>query len=103
MVDMREAMKTLMEDHELRSVAKSLAPFVSRLIEEINTLPKDRKDRLLKAGIIDEITEINYAKTLLEKEFNAEVIVYSEEDRQKYDPRGKAQQARPYKPAIYVE
>lgn len=103
MVDMREAMKTLMEDHELRSVAKSLAPFVSRLIEEINTLPKDRKDRLLKAGIIDEITEINYAKTLLKKEFNAEVIVYSEEDRQKYDPRGKAQQARPYKPAIYVE
>jgi leucyl-tRNA synthetase len=102
-IDMGEAMKNLMEDHELRSMAKNLAPFVSRMIEECNMLPKDKKDRLLKAGIIDEMTEINYAKTLLEKEFNAEVIVYSEEDQQKYDPRGKAQQARPYKPAIYVE
>ncbi|MBS7635271.1 class I tRNA ligase family protein [Candidatus Bathyarchaeota archaeon] len=102
-IDMREAMKALIEDHELRSAAKNLAPFVSRLIEELNMLPKDRKNRLLKSGIIDEMTEINYAKTLLEKEFSAEVIVYSEEDQQKHDPRGKAQQARPYKPAIYVE
>lgn len=102
-IDMRGMMKILMEDNELRSSTKNLAPFVSRLIEELNMLPKDRKDRLLKSGIIDEMTEINYAKTLLEKEFNAEVIVYSEEDQQKYDPRGKAQQARPYKPAIYVE
>ncbi|MEM2912795.1 MAG: leucine--tRNA ligase [Candidatus Bathyarchaeia archaeon] len=102
-IDMREVMKTLMEDHELRSAAKDLAPFVSRLIEELNMLPKDRKDRLLKSGIIDEMTEIKYAKTLLEKEFNAEVVVYSEEDQKKHDPRGKAQQARPYKPAIYVE
>ncbi len=102
-IDMREAMKTLMEDHELRSAAKNLAPFVSRLIGELNMLPKNRKNRLLKSGIIDETTEINYAKTLLEKEFSAEVIVYSEDDQQKYDPRGKAQQARPYKPAIYIE
>ena len=102
-MSMREAMRMLMEDRELKSIAKILAPFVSKLIEEFNKLPEERKLRLLKAGVIDEMAEINDAKNLLEKEFNAEVIVYSEEDPQKYDPKGKARQAKPHKPAIYIE
>lgn len=99
----RESIKMLMEDPELKNMAKILAPFVNRLIEEFNKLPEERKIRLLKAGVIDEIAEINDAKNLLEKEFNAEIIIYSEEDPQKYDPKGKAKQAKPYKPAIYIE
>ncbi len=102
-MSMRETMRMLMEDRELKSMAKILAPFVSKLIEEFNKLPEERKLRLLKAGVIDEMAEINDAKNLLEKEFNAEVIVYSEEDPQKYDPKGKARQAKPHKPAIYIE
>ncbi|MEM3194101.1 MAG: leucine--tRNA ligase, partial [Candidatus Bathyarchaeia archaeon] len=102
-LDMREAMRILMEDEVLRGVARSLAPFVSRLIEELNTLPEERKRRLLEAGIIDELAELEEARKFLEREFNAEITVYSEDDARKYDPRGKAQQAKPYKPAIYIE
>ncbi|MEM2699378.1 MAG: leucine--tRNA ligase [Candidatus Bathyarchaeia archaeon] len=102
-LDMREAMRILMEDEVLRGVARSLAPFVSRLIEELNTLPEERKRRLLEAGIIDELAELEEARKFLEREFNAEITVYSEDDARKYDPRGKAQQAKPCKPAIYIE
>ena len=100
---MREAMKTLMKDPELRNMAKRLAPFTSRLIEEFNMLPEDRKRRLLKINVINELAEINDAKAFLEKEFNAKILVHKEDDPEKYDPRGKAQQAKPYKPAIYIE
>ncbi|MEM1550307.1 MAG: leucine--tRNA ligase [Candidatus Bathyarchaeia archaeon] len=102
-LDVREAMKVLIVDEELRRMAKDLAPFVSRLLEEINALSLERKQRLLKAGIIDEFYVINEAKEFFEKEFNATVIVYREDDPDKYDPRGKAQQARPKKPTIYIE
>jgi len=102
-INMGEAMKMLMKDPELRSMAKTLAPFVSRLIEELNILPEERKRRLLEAGIINELAEISEAKDFLEKEFNAEIVVYRDDDPQKYDPRGKARQAKPHKPAIYIE
>ncbi|MCX8171225.1 MAG: leucine--tRNA ligase, partial [Candidatus Bathyarchaeota archaeon] len=102
-VDMREAMRMLMEDSELRGAAKDLAPFVSQTINEINTLSAERKQRLLEAGIIDELREISEAIAFLKKEFNAEVTVCREDDPQKHDPRGKARQAKPYRPAIYIE
>ncbi|MBS7649000.1 leucine--tRNA ligase [Candidatus Bathyarchaeota archaeon] len=102
-IEMREAMRLLMEDPELRSVAKNLAPLVSRLLEELNTLPEERKRRLLNIGVVNELSEIEGAKTFLGREFNAEVTVYREDDLQKHDPKGKAQQAKPYKPAIYIE
>ncbi|MEM1716010.1 MAG: leucine--tRNA ligase [Candidatus Bathyarchaeia archaeon] len=102
-LDMREVMKVLMTDAELRSMAKILAPLVSRLIEEVNSLPIERKQRLLKAGVIDEFYEISESKEFFEREFNATVMVYREDDPNKYDPRGKAQQSKPLKPAIYIE
>jgi leucyl-tRNA synthetase len=102
-IDMKESMRMLMEDPELKGFAKMMAPFISRLVEELNALPEEKKRRLMKAGIVDEMAEICEAKTFLKKEFNAEVIVYREDDRQKYDPKGKAQQAKPFKPAIYIE
>jgi len=102
-IDMKESMRMLMEDPKLKGFAKMMAPFISRLVEELNALPEEKKRRLMKAGIVDEMAEICEAKTFLKKEFNAEVIVYREDDQQKYDPKGKAQQAKPFKPAIYIE
>jgi len=102
-IDMRGVMRILMSDAELKSMAKVLAPFVNRIIEEINILPLERKQNLLKVGVIDEFHEINEARDFFEREFNASVTVYREDDPNKYDPKGKAQQARPLKPAIYIE
>ena len=51
-------------------------------------------------GKIDEVSVINDAKNYLEGEINAKIKVYSEPT---YDPQNKAQNATPYKPAIFLE
>ena len=51
-------------------------------------------------GKIDEVAIINDAKNFLENELNAKIEVY---DEPTYDPQNKAQNATPYKPAIYLE
>ncbi|MEM2352357.1 MAG: class I tRNA ligase family protein, partial [Thermoproteota archaeon] len=102
-LNMKEVMKEIMMDADLRSKGKDLVSLVSRLIEEINALSIERKQNLLKAGIIDEFSEVSEAREFFEKEFNAAVMIYREDDPNKYDPKGKARQARPLKPAIYVE
>ena len=51
-------------------------------------------------GKIDEVSIINDAKNFLESELNAKIEVY---DEATYDPQNKAQNAAPYKPAIYLE
>ena len=37
------------------------------------------------------------------KEFGVDILVYSENDSDIYDPKGKARHARPFKPAILIE
>jgi len=37
------------------------------------------------------------------KEFGVEITVYSESDKNIYDPKGKSRHARPFKPAILIE
>ncbi len=51
-------------------------------------------------GKIDEYDVINGAKDYLEDEIGAKIEVY---DEPTYDPQNKAQNATPYKPAIYLE
>lgn len=51
-------------------------------------------------GQLDEVSIINDAKEYLEEEIGAKIEVY---DEPTYDPQNKAQNATPYKPAIYLE
>ena len=51
-------------------------------------------------GVVDEVAVIRDAIGYLEEEIGAKVIVY---DEVTYDPQNKAQNASPYKPAIYLE
>jgi hypothetical protein len=43
------------------------------------------------------------AKSFLEKELNAKVEIYAEEDLARYDPKARAQLAKPNRPAIFIE
>jgi leucyl-tRNA synthetase len=66
-------------------------------------MPTDQKRRRLEAGELDEEALLNEAKGFLEKEFKAEILVYNEEDPLRYDPKKRANLAKPYRPAIYIE
>jgi leucyl-tRNA synthetase len=98
-----ELMRELMRDADTKKVAKHAAKFVGQVIDEINQMPSEKKRRQLEVGIIDENETLKEAKTFFRREFDTEICVYNEEDPDCYDPKKRAQLARPYRPAIYIK
>ncbi len=98
-----ELMKEFMKDYSLRKVGKELARLTQKYVEEVSKMaPEIRRTKTL-AGIIDEESALKQSKGFFEKELNTEVVVYSEDDREKIDPKERARLALPYRPAIYIE
>jgi len=102
-VEIRDMMRALMKDQELREKAKKISAYVGKLLPEINVMSEDQKRRRVKAKRIDEEALLNEAKELFEKEFKAEILIYNEDDSKRYDPMNRANLAKPYRPAIYIE
>ena len=102
-VEMRTVMKKLMQHPALRKEAKKVSAFVGKTLQEVNAMPTDQKKRRLEAGELNEKALLNEAKKFLEREFKAEILIYDEEDPQRYDPKKRANLAKPYRPAIYIE
>ena len=88
---------------EFKEKIKEIAKFVSKITEEINKMPQNVKQRIIKAEKIDEEKILKDAKSFFEKEFKAEVQVWSEEEKEIYDPKNRARLAEPRRPAIYIE
>ena len=89
-----EAIKIAMADSEIKSKGNLAVNVARQLASKIIEL-KDKQ-------IIDEFKVLNEAKHFLEKTFGCELIVEKEE-KVTYDPKGKARNALPFKPAIYME
>ena len=53
--------------------------------------------------MVDEFEALKSAADFFGKDFNAVIEVYRESDPSRYDPKGRAQLAQPYRPAIYIE
>ena len=100
-----DIMKQLVKDPETAK-AKNDPKLIRNMIEDILSDPIEARNRRLKLTVFDEIFPLNDAKKLLSIESGnsqAEIIVHSEDDIQKYDPREKSKYSRPFKPAIYIE
>ncbi len=102
-ITVSEIMKELIKNTDIRKVANRAAKFVAQIVEETNRAPEDRKRRLLEAATLDEKVILEDAKKFFKREFNAEIYVYREDDPERYDPKRRARQARPHRPAIYIE
>lgn len=102
-VVMADLMKELMQDKELKANAKQVAKFVPQLIEEVNRMPGEKKQRHLRVGGINEEETLTEAVDFLAKEFNAEIQVHNETDPARYDPKKRAELTRPHRPAIFIE
>ncbi|HZB00298.1 MAG TPA: class I tRNA ligase family protein, partial [Nitrososphaera sp.] len=84
--------------------AKSDPKMVQKMMEDILSAPLEARNRRLKLTGFNEVATIQDAQLLLSDEINsAKIVVYSEEDPSKYDPKSRAKSARPFKPAIYIE
>jgi leucyl-tRNA synthetase len=99
----KDLMKDLMAKPELKAKADKVSKFVGQIVDELNRMPEERKKQLLQMRSIDELQTLNDGKGFLGKELDAEVEVFGEEESELYDPKSRAQLAKPYRPAIYVE
>ena len=102
-VTQSDLMKELMKSEEMKKMAKKIVRFVSQIVDEINRTAQTRKEKLLLTGTLDEAAVLREAENFLKRELNADIHVYVENDPQRYDPKKRAQLAKPCRPAIYIE
>ena len=78
--------------------------FVQKTIKDVLSEPTEIRKTKLETKEFDEKSLIaNELISLAKSEFGVDVQVFSESDSGIYDPKGKARQARPFKPAILIE
>jgi leucyl-tRNA synthetase len=102
-INFGQIMKQMIANPETAK-AKTDPKLVQKMMEDILSAPLEARNRRLELTGFNEITAIQDAQSLLSDEINkAQIVVYSEEDSTKYDPKFRAKSARPFKPAIYIE
>ncbi len=102
-INFGQIMRQLIANSETAK-AKNDPKMVQKMIEDILSAPLEARNQRLKLTGFNEVTAIEDAQSLLSDEVNnAQIVVYSEEDSTKYDPKSRAKSARPFKPAIYIE
>jgi len=102
-IQQKDLMKELMADPSLKPKAEKVAKFTGQILDEINRMPEERKQRLIRVETINENQALNEAKDFFKKEIKAEIHIYDEEDPKRYDPRARASLAKPGRPAIFIE
>jgi leucyl-tRNA synthetase len=102
-ISFRNLMEEFSTDIELKKFMKQVAKYVQKTAEEIKSMPLEARNRRLKLGVINEMENLRDAEDFFKREFNAEIIIQSENDPAKYDPKNRSQFAEPYRPAIYIE
>jgi leucyl-tRNA synthetase len=95
-------MKELMSDPELKKLAGKVAKFAQRIVQDINRMPDDMKNRQLKTGILDEAGLIREAEAFFGREFDVKIYAFKEDEENIHDPQRKAGNAKPYRPAIFM-
>ena len=99
----KDLMKELMTKPEIRKKAEEVSKFVNLVVTELNQMPEERKRRLQEVKSTDEGQTLRDAEGFIKKQLKAKIEVYGEEDQTRYDPKSRAQLARPYRPAIFIE
>jgi leucyl-tRNA synthetase len=100
---MNEIMKELAADPTLKPHMKETAALVPRIIKALNKVSGERKTNMLKIQSVDEKAIVQSALSFFKERFNAEVLVFSEDDKDRFDPKQRAAMALPNQPAIYIE
>lgn len=98
--DMGAVMKHAQTDPELKAKSKEIAAFASKLMKDIKRFGESGMPAHTK---VFELDILGGAKEFLAKEFGCEVTVFSGEEPDLYDPKGKIGVASPGKPGIHVE
>ncbi|MFP3950978.1 MAG: leucine--tRNA ligase [Candidatus Bathyarchaeia archaeon] len=95
----REAFK----DDENKARAEEVPPFTRSIVEDIQRVPEEKIQLRRKMGIINEAKLLQDSEDYFRGELGAEIHIGAESDPWIEDPENRADRAKPYRPAIYVE
>ncbi len=95
--------REVMKDALVRKEGDKAVKMIRAIWEVVRKMPDDMIKLRLQIGKADERELIISAIEFYQKEFNAKIDVYTEDDLEKYDPTGRSKTAIPYRPAIYLE
>ncbi|MDR1690640.1 MAG: leucine--tRNA ligase [Candidatus Methanoplasma sp.] len=99
-LDIPTLTKKCMADEEMRKNGKAVSEFVKKVVTDLTRSSLDSKRDMMG---VDEYSLLASAKDFLSEDMNAEVIVFSADDKDAYDPQNKSRAAVPGRPAIYLE
>jgi len=101
--NMGSVMKELIANPDTSDIKKN-PDFVQKTIKDILSEPTEIRQTKLQTREFDEKKLVaDELISIAKKDFGVDVVVYSEDDSDIYDPKGKARHARPFKPAIFIE
>ncbi|MCW4050012.1 MAG: leucine--tRNA ligase, partial [Candidatus Bathyarchaeota archaeon] len=95
----REAFK----DAEMKARSKEVPRYARQIVEDVIKLPEQNMKLRLKMSQLNEVNVLQDALNFLEGEFGCEVAIAGESDPWIEDPAKRANRAKPYRPAIYVQ
>ncbi len=96
-------MKELIANPETSDIKKN-PDFVQKTIKDILSEPTEIRKTKLEVKEFDEKQFVSDELiSIAKQDFGVEVTVFAEDDKNIYDPKGKARHARPFKPAILIE
>jgi leucyl-tRNA synthetase len=99
----KDVMTELTKDESLKDKLEMVAKFASKTIGIMNKIPARNIERMLKTGKLNEEMVIRDAKEFLSDRFQAEIVVFNEEQETINDPKRRARLALPCRPSIYIE
>ncbi len=102
-VGVPELMKAASGDPALKERMKEASKLAPRLAKDIQSTAPDMQEKRHRLGRIKERETLEDAAAFLGKEFKCDVFVFDESDDKRHDPKGRAQMAQPFRPAIYIE
>jgi leucyl-tRNA synthetase len=102
-LDMGTLMKEVMKNSEIRNNAKEASKFAGKLVGELKKMSKIDIENARASMTLKEKDYLEGASDFIEKELNASIEVYNADDKDIYDPKGKAAFATPLRPAVYIE
>lgn len=104
------------DERKINKIFEEQEKAMDVLVNDVNNIMKIMKEKSVKEkqphGILKkvfvyvipkELPLFQDAKRSVEKSTGLEVSVFAVNDKEKYDPQGKASKAKPGKPAIYLE
>ena len=102
-VKLNELMKEFAAEEDLKRNIEEIAKVASKIVKEISRIPEKKRENMLRIGAFNEKEVIEGALGFLSERFKAQVMAYSEEDKERYDPKQRALMSMPCRPAIYIE